>query len=80
MTDTAAAAPVRPGYRYYVLAVLVLIYTLNFLDRQIIGILAAPLKQHFELTDAQEFSVIGGIRTAYYGAPRTWMVKLTARY
>ena len=37
MTDTAAAAPVRPGYRYYVLAVLVLIYTLNFLDRHTIA-------------------------------------------
>jgi hypothetical protein len=29
-----AAEPVRPGYRYYVLAVLVLIYALNFLDRR----------------------------------------------
>ena len=63
MTDMAAAAPVRPGYRYYVLAVLVLIYTLNFLDRQIIGILAAPLKQHFELSDAQ-FGLLGGIAFA----------------
>jgi MFS family permease len=64
MTDTAAAAaPVRPGYRYYVLAVLVLIYALNFLDRQIIGILAAPLKAHFELTDSQ-FGLLGGIAFA----------------
>ena len=63
MTDTAAAAPVRPGYRYYVLSVLVLIYALNFLDRQIIGILAAPLKAHFELTDAQ-FGLLGGIAFA----------------
>jgi MFS family permease len=62
MTDTAAA-PVRPGYRYYVLAVLVLIYTLNFLDRQIIGILAAPLKAHFQLSDAQ-FGLLGGIAFA----------------
>ena len=58
-----AAEPVRPGYRYYVLAVLVLIYTLNFLDRQIIGILAAPLKAHFELTDSQ-FGLLGGIAFA----------------
>ena len=58
-----AAEPVRPGYRYYVLAVLVLIYALNFLDRQIIGILAAPLKAHFELTDAQ-FGLLGGIAFA----------------
>ena len=44
LTDAQAPAPHRPGYRFYVLAVLILIYMLNFLDRQIIGILAAPLK------------------------------------
>ncbi|MCF8505187.1 MAG: TonB-dependent receptor [Caulobacter sp.] len=31
-------------------------------------------------TDAQEFSSVGGIRTAYYGAPRTWTFRLTAKY
>jgi MFS family permease len=67
MTATDAAVPAQPpvsqGYRHYVLAVLVLIYALNFLDRQIIGILAAPLKAHFELTDSQ-FGLLGGIAFA----------------
>jgi iron complex outermembrane receptor protein len=31
-------------------------------------------------TDAQEFSSVGGIRTVYYGNPRTFVVRLTARY
>ncbi|MGN6849676.1 MAG: TonB-dependent receptor [Sphingomicrobium sp.] len=31
-------------------------------------------------TDAQEFSSVGNIRTVYYGAPRTVMLRLTARY
>ena len=31
-------------------------------------------------TDAQEFSSVGGIRTVYYGAPRTVTLRLTARY
>jgi iron complex outermembrane recepter protein len=31
-------------------------------------------------TDAQEFSSVGGIRTAYYGAPSTVSLVLTARY
>ncbi|HTG63648.1 MAG TPA: TonB-dependent receptor [Sphingomicrobium sp.] len=31
-------------------------------------------------TDGQEFSSIGSIRTVYYGAPRTFTVRLTARY
>lgn len=68
MTDQTAdpnAAPgaERPGYRFYVLAVLILIYMLNFLDRQIIGILAAPLKAHFGMSDSQ-FGLLGGIAFA----------------
>lgn len=63
MTDAAAAAPARPGYRYYVLAVLVLVYMLNFLDRQIIGILAAPLKEEFNMSDSQ-FGLLGGLAFA----------------
>ncbi|HZW15084.1 MAG TPA: MFS transporter [Brevundimonas sp.] len=58
-----AAEPVRPGYRYYVLAVLVLIYALNFLDRQIIGILGPKLIEHFSLTDTQ-FGLLGGLAFA----------------
>jgi MFS family permease len=64
MTATAGTPRVeKPGYRYYVLAILVLVYTLNFLDRQIIGILAAPLKAEFGLSDSQ-FGLLGGIAFA----------------
>ncbi len=63
MSSTEAAAAPSPGYRYYVLAILILVYMLNFLDRQIIGILAAPLKEHFQLTD-QQFGLLGGIAFA----------------
>ncbi len=62
MTD-AAQTTVRPGYRFYVLAVLILVYMLNFLDRQIIGILAAPLKAEFGLSDSQ-YGLLGGIAFA----------------
>ena len=31
-------------------------------------------------TDGQEFSSIGNIRTVYFGAPRTFTLRLTARY
>ncbi len=63
MTDQAAAAPARPGYRFYVLAVLILVYMLNFLDRQIIGILGPRLIEEFGLTDS-EFGLLGGIAFA----------------
>lgn len=62
-TEAVAERAPSPGYRYYVLAILILVYMLNFLDRQIIGILAAPLKEHFQLTD-QQFGLLGGIAFA----------------
>ena len=49
-------------------------------DRYTVGLYGQNLSDEVYKTDAQEFSSIGSIRTAYYGAPRTWMVKLTAKY
>ena len=78
-TDTA---PTRPGYRYYVLAVLILVYMLNFLDRQIIGILAAPLKAHFGLSDSQ-FGLLGGLAFASVystlAIPLAWLADRMSR-
>jgi len=56
MTDatagpTATAAPVTASYRRYALSVLLVIYTLNFLDRQIMNTLAEPIKRDLELSD-----------------------------
>jgi sugar phosphate permease len=62
-TNDAPATATRPGYRYYVLAMLTLVYTLNFLDRQILGILATPLKAEFQLTDRQ-FGLMSGLAFA----------------
>jgi MFS family permease len=55
----------QPGsrYRYVVLAMLILVYTLNFLDRQILGILAKPIKEEFGLTDGQ-FGLMSGLAFA----------------
>ena len=52
-----------PRYRYVVLAMLILVYTLNFLDRQILGILAKPIKEEFGLTDGQ-FGLMSGLAFA----------------
>lgn len=49
----------RPGYPRIVLAMLLLVYTFNFLDRQILGILAKPIQASLNLDDAQ-FGAIGG--------------------
>lgn len=41
------------GYVNYALGLLLVIYTLNFLDRQIVNILAEPIKQDLGLSDTQ---------------------------
>ncbi|MBX3706981.1 MAG: MFS transporter [Pseudomonadales bacterium] len=40
-------------YRTYVLTMLVIVYVFNFLDRQIVTILAEPIKQELGLSDTQ---------------------------
>tara|TARA_B100000676_G_C18061089_1_gene837818 strand:- start:1159 stop:2481 length:1323 start_codon:yes stop_codon:yes gene_type:complete len=42
-----------PKYRRYVLGVLVVVYVFNFLDRQIVTILAEPIKNELGLSDTQ---------------------------
>src|SRR5690606_5560773 len=44
---------VSAGFRRYALTVLLVVYTVNFLDRQIVSILAEPIKNDLELTDTQ---------------------------
>ncbi len=48
-----APSPVSPARANYVLAVLFLVIMLNFLDRQVISILAEPIKQEMGLSDKQ---------------------------
>lgn len=81
-TPSSAQSATNPGYRYYVLGVLIFVYTLNFLDRQIVGILATPLKQEFELSDGQ-FGLLGGLAFALLystlAIPIAWLADRTSR-
>ncbi|MES2498019.1 MAG: MFS transporter [Pseudomonadota bacterium] len=47
------------------MAMLLLAYTLNFIDRQIIGILAVPIKADLSLSDAQ-LGLMGGLAFALF--------------
>src|SRR3569623_3096015 len=49
----------RQGYPARVLTMLLIVYTCNFLDRQILGILAKPIQASLTLDDKQ-FGAIGG--------------------
>ena len=51
--------------RAYVLFILVVVYTFNFIDRQIIGILAVPIKADLGLTDTQ-LGLMGGLAFALF--------------
>jgi MFS family permease len=53
------------GKRAYILFILVLVYTFNFIDRQIIGILAVPIKADLNLTDT-ELGLMGGLAFALF--------------
>lgn len=50
---------VNPGYRAYVLGMLMVVYTFNFIDRQILAILAPYIKAEMGFTDSQ-MGLLGG--------------------
>lgn len=66
MTETtanAAAKPEAPAYRYWVLGLLFIAYTFNFIDRQIMGILNVPIQTELGATDGQ-MGLLGGLSFA----------------
>ena len=77
---TAAATSLRSPR--LVLAMLLLVYTFNFLDRQMLGILAQPIKADLHLSDA-EFGAIGGLAFALLysvlGVPLAYVADRTSR-
>lgn len=80
MTDQQGSAP-SPRANV-VLALLLLAYIFNFLDRQILGILAGSIIADLKLTDA-EFGAIGGIAFAILysvlGVPLAMLADRTSR-
>lgn len=70
------------GYRGLVLVMLLLVYTFNFIDRQILGILALPIKAEFQLTDTQ-LGLLSGIAFALFytalGIPIAWLADRKSR-
>ena len=72
--DTVTSEPMLPSrnYSWYVLGVLVLVYILNFVDRQILSILANDIKADFGLKDS-DLGYLGGaafgVFYALFGIP-----------
>jgi MFS family permease len=70
-TDTPGIAPSRatpaaaPVGAWLMLAALTFVYVLNFLDRQLLGILAKPIQDSLHITDGQ-LGLIGGLYFALF--------------
>lgn len=64
----AAPAPVRIPGRRYVLAVLTVVYTFNFVDRQILAILLPAIKADFGLSDTALGFLAGTAFALFYAA------------
>jgi MFS family permease len=68
----------RPSESYarYALGLLLLVYTFNFIDRVILGILVPPIKAELHLTDTQ-LGLLGGTAFALFytalGVPIGWL-------
>lgn len=86
MSEQQTTAPfserVSGRYRIYVLAVLLLVYTFNFIDRQILGILAPAIKADLNLSDTQ-LGLMGGLAFALFytalGVPIGWVADRWSR-
>ncbi len=74
--------PPRQSYRALVLFILVVVYAFNFVDRQIVGILAVPIKAELQLSDTQ-LSLMGGLAFALFytflGVPIAWLADRSNR-
>lgn len=72
----------RPASPRVLLSLLLVAYIFNFLDRQILGILAEPIKADLNLTDT-EFGAIGGLAFALLysvlGLPLAYLADRTSR-
>ena len=65
--QSEAPLPEASSYSWYVLVVLVVVYILNFIDRQILSILAVDIKADLGLTDA-DMGFLGGAAFAVFYA------------
>lgn len=82
MSGVAAPAAHSKGYRYFVLILLIAIYILNFLDRQLLSILAEPIKAELGLSDTELGLLTGFMFALFYttfGIPIAWLADRTRR-
>ena len=71
-----------PAPRRYVLALLMIAYTLSFLDRQVLSILVEPIKNELHVCDAPIGLLTGPVFVIFYtflGIPIAWLADRRSR-
>lgn len=66
----------RPAYGWYVVGVLLLAYTLSFVDRMILSLLVAPIRAALDISDTEVSLLIGLAFALFYtllGLPIAWI-------
>ncbi|HEY0683833.1 MAG TPA: MFS transporter [Steroidobacter sp.] len=73
---------VSRGYRFYVLALLTVVFIVNFIDRQVLSVLIEPIKRDLQLTDTQ-LGLLSGLAFALFyvtaGVPVARLADLRSR-
>ena len=70
MAKQQTSPAVGGKYSHYVLGVLVLVYIFNFIDRNILSILAEDIKADLGITDAQMGFLYGTVFAVFYAVFR----------
>ena len=65
LTTTPSPAPATSARAWVMLGTLTFVYVLNFLDRQLLGILAKPIQDDLHISDGQ-LGLIGGLYFAFF--------------
>jgi MFS family permease len=69
-----------PGYRLYVLITLTLVYTLNFIDRNLVNVIAQPIIAEFGLSDSQYGFLNGPPFAIFYAVMGIPIAMMADRY
>ena len=78
----SGAAPFEAGPRRYVLTLLMIAYTLSFLDRQVLSILVEPIKNELKVSDTAMGLLTGPVFVIFYtflGVPIAWLADRRSR-
>lgn len=81
-TAPPSAAGAAGPNRYFVIVMLAGVYTLSFLDRQLLSILAEPVKAELGLSDTQLGLLTGFMFALFYtlfGVPVAWLADRSSR-